>query len=274
VTLALADERGGLGPLGEGLIFERVSKTFGAPRNRTTVLSDVTLAVRRGEFVTLIGPSGCGKSTLLRIASGLEEADAGQVTIFGETVTEATRAKRIGLVPQLPALLPWRTVLDNVRLPLQVNQRGRSTPSRDPVEILQVVGLGDVLQRRPHELSGGMQQRVAIARAFAFDPSVLIMDESFSALDEFTREVLRRELLELWQRDQKTVLFVTHSVTEAVLLSNAVVVMAARPGRIRAVVPVDLPRPRPEDVELSDEFVEIERRVRAELRGGWRHDAG
>ncbi len=260
-------------PLGDGVIFHGVTKRFGSERSGTLAITDVTLAARRGEFVTLIGPSGCGKSTLLRIAAGLVTADEGDVTIFGETVEAATARKHIGFVPQAPALLPWRNVLDNVRLPLQVNRHGSPTTTRDPVAILEAVGLGAVLDKRPAELSGGMAQRVAIARAFAFDPAVLLMDEPFSALDEFTREVLRHELLTLWEADQKTVLFVTHSVTEAVLLSDVIVVMSAQPGTVASVVPVDLARPRNEGIELTPAFIEVERRVRSALRGGWRHGA-
>jgi NitT/TauT family transport system ATP-binding protein len=271
VNLATPDRRSA--PLGEGVIFEHVSKRFGNAESGTLALADITLAVPRGQFVTLIGPSGCGKTTLLRIAAGLTIADSGEVAIFGETVDAATINKHIGFVPQAPALLPWRSVLENVRLPLQVNRRKQSSELRDPVEILAAFGLGHVLDMRPAQLSGGMQQRVAIARAFAFDPPLLLMDEPFSALDEFTREVLRHELLEVWERDQKTVIFVTHSVTEAVLLSDIVVVMSAQPGQIRAVVPVELARPRGDEIELTSNFIEVERRVRAELRGGWRQSA-
>jgi NitT/TauT family transport system ATP-binding protein len=259
-------------PLGDGVIFEGVTKRFGTRQSGTLALDDVTLSVRRGEFVTLIGPSGCGKSTLLRIAAGLTQADAGAITIFGEEIETAMLNKHIGLVPQAPALLPWRTVLENVQLPLQVNRR-HGGEVRDPVEILEAFGLGGALDKRPAQLSGGMQQRVAIARAFAFDPPLLLMDEPFSALDEFTREILRHELLEIWERHQKTVIFVTHSVAEAVLLSDSIVVMSAQPGRVRSIVPVELARPRGEEIELAPEFVEVERRVRAELRGGWRHGA-
>jgi NitT/TauT family transport system ATP-binding protein len=271
VNLATPDRRSA--PLGEGVIFEHVSKRFGNAESGTLALADITLAVPRGQFVTLIGPSGCGKTTLLRIAAGLTVADSGEVAIFGETVDAATINKHIGFVPQAPALLPWRSVLENVRLPLQVNRRKQSGELRDPVEILAAFGLGHVLDMRPAQLSGGMQQRVAIARAFAFDPPLLLMDEPFSALDEFTREVLRHELLEVWEREQKTVIFVTHSVTEAVLLSDIVVVMSAQPGQIRAVVPVELARPRGDEIELTSNFIEVERRVRAELRGGWRQSA-
>ncbi|MGA2036060.1 MAG: ABC transporter ATP-binding protein [Acidimicrobiales bacterium] len=249
-----------------------VSKSFATREGRSEVLSDVNLQVHRGQFVTLIGPSGCGKSTLLRIVAGLVEADSGTVSIFGEPPERATAAKHVGFVPQSPALLPWRTVLDNVRVPFQVNKKADSTRGRrlrDPVEVLESFGLGGVLHCRPAQLSGGMQQRVAIARAFVFDPSILVMDEPFSALDELTRERQRHELLDIWQSDQKTVMFVTHSVPEAIALSDAVVVMSAQPGRVRAVVPVDLPRPRGELVEATDVFHEVERRVRSELRDAW-----
>jgi NitT/TauT family transport system ATP-binding protein len=255
-----------------GVTFSRVGKAFGEGRERSLVLSDISLSVARGQFVTVIGPSGCGKSTLLRIACGLVGADTGEVSIFGESVISAKHAKHIGFVPQSPALLPWRSVLDNVRLPLQVNRKVGVTPRRDPVALLEQVGLGDVLDRRPDQLSGGMQQRVAIARAFAFDPSLLLMDEPFAALDELTREVIRQQLLALWEREDKTVIFVTHSVPEAVILSDVVVVMSARPGTITATIPVDLPRPRDETVEFSDAFRETERAVRSALRSGWRRD--
>ncbi len=260
------------GPAPAGLVLEGVAKCFRDSTGVVEALAGVQLSVERGRFVTIIGPSGCGKSTLLRIAAGLVEADAGGVTIFGESPRRACAAKHVGFVPQSPALLPWRTVLDNVRLPLQVNTRAASSPragARDPEEILDAFGLGPVKHLRPAQLSGGMRQRVAIARAFAFDPEILLMDEPFSSLDEMTREVLRHELLDLWQARRKTVLFVTHSVTEAVLLSDVVAVMTARPGRIGAVVPVGLPRPRGDLVELTDEFRAIERRVRLELRDGF-----
>jgi NitT/TauT family transport system ATP-binding protein len=258
-----------------GVVFRGVSKKYGEPGRSKFALRNVDLVVERGRFVTLIGPSGCGKSTLLRIAAGLVDADSGDVSIFGQSVTSATAAKQVGFVSQSPALLPWRSVLDNVRLPLQVNRRADVTSRklRAPEEILAMVGLGDVLEKRPAQLSGGMQQRVSIARAFAFDPEVLLMDEPFSALDEFTREVMRFELLRLWSTDYKTVLFVTHSVAEAVLLSDLVVVMSASPGEIRSVIPVELPRPREEFIDLTTEFRKLERQVRMDLKRGWRHGA-
>ncbi len=248
-----------------------VGKCFASRAGAVAALRGIDLTVERGRFVTVIGPSGCGKSTLLRIVAGLVRADEGQVAIFGDTPDVACADKHVGFVPQRPALLPWRTVLDNVRLPLQVNKAAsaRRTLSREPEEILRAVGLADVLDRHPGELSGGMQQRVAIARAFAFEPSILLMDEPFSSLDEMTREVLRAELLGLWQGQQTTVLFVTHSVAEAIVLSDAVVVMAGPPGTIQAVVPVGLERPRRDLVELTDDYRELEREVRLQLRGAW-----
>lgn len=254
----------------DGLELRKVTKRYRSSGSSTLAIEDVDISVGRGRFVTLIGPSGCGKSTVLRVAAGLVEADEGEVSIFGEDVQAACANKHVGFVPQSPALLPWRTVLDNVRLPLQVNRRASrgpgETPARDPEELLAAFGLAGALHRRPAELSGGMQQRVAIARAFVFDPEVLLMDEPFSALDELTREVIRYELLDLWNARRTTVLFVTHSVAEAVALSDAVVVMSPQPGRVRAVVPVDLARPRDEHVELTEEFRAIEQVVRAELR--------
>ncbi|HVY09440.1 MAG TPA: ABC transporter ATP-binding protein [Mycobacteriales bacterium] len=232
------------------------------------MLDDLSLSVRRGEFVTLIGPSGCGKTTLLRLAAGLLEPDAGQVALFGAPIADAAARKQIGLVPQTPALLPWRSVLDNVLLPLQVNRSARNANQADPVELLTTLGLGDALHRKPHELSGGMQQRVAIARAFVFDPPVLLMDEPFAAVDELTREALRHELLNIWQASNKTVLFVTHSVAEAVSLSDRVVVMSATTHGVQRELDIPLPRPRGDLVETTAGFLELERELRLELRAG------
>jgi NitT/TauT family transport system ATP-binding protein len=234
------------------------------------VLDDLSLSVRRGEFVTLIGPSGCGKTTLLRLAAGLLAPDRGDVTFLGNSVAQAAADKRIGFVPQSPALLPWRSVLDNVLLPLQVNRSVRPDVAPDPVGLLTALGLGDALDRKPRELSGGMQQRVAIARAFVFDPPVLLMDEPFAAVDELTRETLRHELLNVWQASQKTVLFVTHSVAEAVYLSDRVVVMSAVTHGVQRVLDIPLPRPRGDLLETTADFLELERELRLELRAGVR----
>jgi NitT/TauT family transport system ATP-binding protein len=228
-------------------------------------LDPLDLDVERGSFVTLIGPSGCGKSTLLRIIAGLSPADAGTVSIFGESVERSRRTKSIGFVPQSLALLPWRSVLENVDLAREIN-KGANRSTRSAVEILSTFGLGEYLDYLPAQLSGGMRQRVAIARAFALEPALLLMDEPFAALDELTRELLRHELLELWQSTGTTVLFVTHSVTEAVLLSDEVVVMSPSPGRIRARIAIDLERPRGELIELSEPFRAYEREVRVALR--------
>jgi NitT/TauT family transport system ATP-binding protein len=248
-----------------GLVLDSVTKSYDGAK--LPALGRISLDIPHGQFVTIIGPSGCGKSTLLRIIAGLERQDEGAVSIFGESVDRAQENKHIGYVPQSLALLAWRSVLDNVRLPLQIGKRAAIREgARDPVEILRAFGLGDVLERLPSELSGGMRQRVAIARAFALSPAVLLMDEPFSSLDEITSEVLRHELLALWQNNRTTVVFVTHSVTEAVLLSDTVVVMSPAPGEIREIVSVNLPRPRNDLVELTDAFHELEGRVRLALR--------
>ncbi len=255
------------------LVIDGVYKGYGSDAARVSVIENFSLLALRGQFVTLIGPSGCGKTTLLRIVAGLLEVDRGTVSIFGQSVQRASAAKHIGLVPQSPALLPWRTVLDNVRLPLQVNKKPDSDGSRshaDPIAVLESFGLGHVVNRRPAQLSGGMQHRVAIARAFVFDPPILLMDEPFAAVDELTRELLRHELLSIWQANKKTVLFVTHSISEAITLSDVVVIMSANPGTIQSVIPIPLPRPRDDLVETTREFHEVERQIRLELRGSWR----
>ncbi|HWO93806.1 MAG TPA: ABC transporter ATP-binding protein, partial [Dehalococcoidia bacterium] len=211
--------------------------------------------------VAVIGATGCGKSTLLRIAGGLLTPSSGTVLIDERPPQDAQRHKRIGFVFQDPALLPWRSVRSNVRLPLEVNRRQASTPA-DVDTLLATVGLAGAADRRPHELSGGMRRRVALARALALDPALLLMDEPFAALDELTRESMRYELLRIWERHRATVLFVTHSVREAVLLADRVVVMTPGPGRIRAIVPVDLPRPRRTTLERDPAFLDRVDRLR------------
>ena len=263
----------------EHILVREVDKTY--PGAAARALDDIDLVVRRGEFVSLIGPSGCGKSTLLRALAGLEPIDTGSITIYGATPREACSQKAVGLVPQTPALLPWLTVRQNVALPGKVNRaatkrrihrQGMGVPAlgrTDPDELLDLVGLADKGGAYPGELSGGMQQRVAIARAFGLEPDVLLMDEPFSALDEFTREAMRLHLLSLWQRMQTTVVFVTHSVREAVTLSDRVVVMSARPGRIHELVDVDLPRPRDHEVLAGPGLHVVEDRVRDSLQRAW-----
>ena len=245
---------------------ERVSMVYGSGREPLTALDGIDLAVARGEFVSIIGPSGCGKSTLLRIVGGLQQSTAGQVRIDGREPRAAQSAKEIGFVFQDPSLLPWRNVGANVRLPLQVN-RGRA--GEDPGALIDLVGLKRFESYYPHQLSGGMQQRAALARALVTSPSLLLMDEPFGALDEITRSAMRLELLRIWSAASArstTVIFVTHSIAEALLLSDRVAVMSGQPGRIAGVLDIDLPRPRGESIEFEPAFAEYASRLRAMLR--------
>ncbi|MGH1555688.1 ABC transporter ATP-binding protein [Streptomyces sp. L7] len=261
-----------------------VRRVYGFGSAATTALDDVHLTVPSGRFVSLIGPSGCGKSTLLRLVAGLEQPDGGEVSVHGVTPAQACAAKLIGLVPQSPALLPWLSVLRNVTLPQKINRGAAGRRERiadfaerrtapDMRELLVKAGLGDALHKLPAELSGGMRQRAAIVRAFGLQPDVLVMDEPFSALDEFTRESLQDQLLDLWEELRTTVLFVTHSVSEAVRLSDTVVVMAPNPGRIVESIDVDLPRPRGERLFGERRFHEYEDLVRERLRRAWHSEA-
>ncbi len=230
-------------------------------------LDDIDLSVVRGEFVSIIGPSGCGKSTLLRLVGGLLSPTGGRVTIDGRAPREAQRQKQVGFAFQDASLLPWRTVVGNIRLPLEVNRRARAG---DPEAFVDLVGLSPFRDYYPQQLSGGMQQRVALARALVTGASLLLMDEPLGALDEITRAAMRYELERIWRADggtsRRTVLFVTHSITEAVLLSDRVVVMTPRPGRIAAVLDIDLPRPRGEDTETDPAFLDHTRRLKALLK--------
>ena len=237
-----------------------LTHTYAGADGPLLALAPTDLHVADGEFVSLVGPSGCGKTTLLRAVAGLIEASGGELTLLGGTPHEAQRARRIGLVAQEPGLLPWRTVEQNVRLPLEVTGGGGDVPA-----MLRRVGIEGFEHYRPAELSGGMRQRVALARALVHGPRVLLMDEPFGALDELSREAMRVELLRIWERERITVLFVTHAVREAVLLSDRVVVMSPRPGRIVADVRIDLPRPRDAAMEESADFFEAVRQVRAAL---------
>ncbi|WP_405951175.1 ABC transporter ATP-binding protein [Streptomyces prunicolor] len=263
-----------------------VRRVYGFGSAATTALDDVHLTVPSGRFVSLIGPSGCGKSTLLRLVAGLEQPDLGEVLVHGVTPADACAAKMIGLVPQSPALLPWLSVLRNVTLPQKINRGAGKRRERiadfaerqaaavpDMKELLVKAGLGDALHKLPAQLSGGMRQRAAIVRAFGLQPDVLVMDEPFSALDEFTRESLQDQLLDLWEELRTTVLFVTHSVSEAVRLSDTVVVMAPNPGRIVESIDVDLPRPRGERLFGERRFHEYEDLVRERLRRAWSSEA-
>ena len=248
------------------VVIDRVSKSFENSDASVEALREVSVGIAEHEFVTLIGPSGCGKSTLLRIVGGLIAPTAGRVEIGGRSPEEAQRTKDIGFVFQQPALLPWRTVADNIELPLGLNRGAGTERLCSTEEILSLVGLAAFARAHPYQLSGGMQQRVAIARALIFDPAILLMDEPFGALDEITRDGMRFELLRIWSRNRKTVLFVTHSIPEAVVLSDRVVVLSPRPGEVREVLEIGLPRPRAEDIESSPDFVRYADRLRRLLR--------
>ncbi len=250
------------------IALEHVAKDFETRSGSLQAVADVSLAVAPGEFVSLLGPSGCGKSTLLRIMAGLTPPTSGSVSIAGGRPVDAQREKRVGMVFQQPALMPWRTVLANVALPLEVNRRGANATRRQSeiVELLSLVGLAEFGRAYPYQLSGGMQQRVAIARALVFNPDILLMDEPFGALDEITRDQMRYELLRIWSAARKTVVFVTHSIAEAIILSDRIAVMSARPGAVREVLEVRLPRPRGEQLESSPEFLRMAEHLKALLR--------
>ena len=246
-----------------------VDKTFVRRGARTEALRGVDLTVRRGEFVSLLGPSGCGKSTLIRLIGGLLECDRGTVQVAGAQPMLARSAKQFAFVPQTPALLPWLNVRQNVGFLTQLNRgaEGHRTPDAGEVDgLLAAVGLERFTEAYPHELSGGMQQRVSLVRAFALGAPIALMDEPFAALDEISRAQMRYLLLELWDRTRSTVLFVTHSIPEAVILSDRVVVMAARPGRICGVEDITLGRPRNDGMEDSAAFHEHVAHLRHMLR--------
>ena len=245
-----------------------VTKRFGTGPEATTALDGIDLAIGRGEFVSLIGPSGCGKSTLLRLIGDLTRPTSGRVSVNGKPAHEARLGREYGIVFQAPVLFEWRSVEDNVRLPLELLRVDRGERVRRARTMLELVDLGDFSRHYPHQLSGGMQQRVAIARALAVEPAILLMDEPFGALDEMTRERMNSEVLRIWQQTGTTVVFVTHSIPEAVFLSTRVVVMSARPGRITRVVDVDLPQPRNEETREEPRYFELVTEVREALRGG------
>jgi NitT/TauT family transport system ATP-binding protein len=246
-----------------------VSKIFATGEGRgTTALESINLDIARGEFVSLIGPSGCGKSTLLRIIGDLTGPTGGTAVINGKPAAQARRDRDYGMVFQAPVLMDWRTVEDNVKLPLEVMGWDAARRTTRATEMLALMELGGFLDHRPYQLSGGMQQRVAIARALAFEPALLLMDEPFGALDEMTRERMNSEVLRIWERTGTTVVFVTHSIPEAVFLSSRVVVMSARPGRITRIIDIDLPRPRTDMTRESARYFELITQVREALRVG------
>jgi NitT/TauT family transport system ATP-binding protein len=243
-----------------------VSKWFG--RGHVRALTRIHLDVRPGEFISLIGPSGCGKSTLLRIVGDLIQPSGGEVIVNGKSAHQARLDRDYGIVFQDAVLFDWRTVEKNISLPLEMMRWDRRRRAERVRELVDLVELKGFERHHPWQLSGGMQQRVSIARALSFDPALLLMDEPFGALDEMTRERLNLELLRIWERSGSTVIFVTHSIAEAVFLSTRVVVMSARPGRIVGIVDVDLPQPRTTDTREEPRFADLIREVRQLLRKG------
>jgi NitT/TauT family transport system ATP-binding protein len=246
---------------------QNVNKIFNpGSEDQVIALQNIELTVQPGEFISLIGPSGCGKSTLLRLVADLIQPTTGELTINDKTPHQARLDRDYGMVFQAATLYDWRTVTQNVQLPLEIMHYSAATRRKRAQEMLELVELGKFANHYPWQLSGGMQQRVAIARALAFEPSLLLMDEPFGALDEFTRERMNMELLQIWERTKITVIFVTHSIPEAVFLSRRVVIMTARPGRITKIIDVDLSYPRAFETRELPRYFELVTEVRADLR--------
>jgi NitT/TauT family transport system ATP-binding protein len=243
-----------------------VGKVFGDGGTAVTALESIDLSIGEGEFVSLIGPSGCGKSTLLRIIGDLTEPTSGEMLVNAKPARQARLDRDYGMVFQAPVLMDWRTVTKNIELPLEIMGFDAAERSRRSTDLLKLVELEGFGEQRPWQLSGGMQQRVAIARALAFDPKLLLMDEPFGALDEMTRERMNLELIDIWARTGTTIVFVTHSIPEAVFLSTRVVVMSARPGRISRVIDVDLPHPRTFETRETEGYFRLVTEVREALR--------
>ena len=237
------------------LLVSRLSKSFG----ELDALRGISLGVERGEFISVVGPSGCGKTTFLRIVAGLENATAGEVSIDGRVVSGPGTDR--GFVFQNDSLLPWRTVFTNAMIGREITGSIGPDDRKRTMELLKLVGLEGFENYHPRQLSGGMRQRVNLARALAIDPEILLMDEPFAALDAQTREIMQTELLRIWERGQKTVLFVTHQIDEAVFLSDRVLVFARRPGRIQAEIAIPLPRPRNLEIKRTAEFVALVDRI-------------
>lgn len=244
-----------------------VGMVYQAESNQVTALTGVSLDIRKGEFISLLGPSGCGKTTLLRIVADLLESTSGEVFIDNSSPKEARLNRKYGMVFQSPVLYQWRTVRKNIELPLELMKVKKEDRRARADKMLELVGLSKFANHYPHQLSGGMQQRVGIARALAIRPEILLMDEPFSALDEFTREKLHEDLLRIWSKTNKTILFVTHNIAEAVFLSDRVCVLSPHPGRLSAVVEINLPRPRTQKIKESQEFTELVAKVRNSFEG-------
>ncbi len=251
---------------------ENLSIVFDSNGQRTVALSEVSLDIARGGFISLIGPSGCGKTTLLRAIADLEQPTSGTLVVNGMTPEQARRNRAYGYVFQAPALYPWRSVERNVMLPLEIMRMPADDWRRRAERYLDLVGLREFRRRFPWQLSGGMQQRVSIARALSFEPALLLMDEPFGALDEITRDGLNLHLHKLWRSTGMTVIFVTHSIPEAVYLSSRIVVMSPRPGKVVDIIDVDLPGERDLDVRETPAFLRVAHRVREALRAGHSYD--
>jgi len=249
-----------------------LSLTFTATDTPVVALADIDLEVRRGEFVSFIGPSGCGKTTLMRVVADLERPTAGTLRVNGVSPEQARLGRAYGYVFQAPALYSWRNVQRNVMLPLEIFRVPAAERKARAAKYLGMVGLSGFERKFPWQLSGGMQQRVSIARALCFEPDLLLMDEPFGALDEITRDHLNEQLLRLWEQTRKTVIFVTHSISEAVFLSNRIVVMSPRPGRVLKIVDSDLPADRTLDIRDTTEFLAVAHEVRSALRAGHSYD--
>ena len=252
----------------EIIAVRNLNKEFTTPDGTLVqALKNINLSIQKGEFISLIGPSGCGKSTLLRLIADLTQPTSGDITINGSTAERARRNREYGFVFQSATLYDWRTVIQNVQLPLEVMKYSGQEREKRARDMLQLVELKDFANHYPWQLSGGMQQRVSIARALAFEPPLLLMDEPFGALDEMTRERLNNELLRIWEAmNDMTVIFVTHNISEAVYLSSRVVVMSPRPGRVHQIVDIDLPRPRTLETLDSDGFFQYTSQIRHLLR--------
>ena len=244
-----------------------VGMTYSDGSKETRALSDVTLDIHKGEFISLLGPSGCGKSTLLRIIANLLENTDGEVIVEGMSPTEARLARKYAMVFQSPVLYEWRTIRKNIELPLEIMKVNKVDRMETSKMMLDLVGLSKFANHYPHELSGGMQQRVGIARAFAVKPEILLMDEPFSALDEFTKEKLHVDLLNIWRKTNKTIIFVTHNIQEAVFLSSRICVLSPHPGRLSAVIDVNLPRPRTMEMKNTQAFTDLVAKVRGSFEG-------
>jgi NitT/TauT family transport system ATP-binding protein len=249
-----------------------VSLTFETADGKVDALSNVSLQIADGEFVSFIGPSGCGKTTMLRVIADLQQPTSGTLLVNGMTAEQARLARRYGYVFQAPALFPWRTIEKNLKLPLEIMGFSASEQQQRAARYLALVNLTGFERKFPWQLSGGMQQRVSIARALSFDPALLLMDEPFGALDEIVRDHLNEQLLQLWDKTGKTVLFVTHSIPEAVFLSTKIVVMSPRPGRIIDIIDCNFPRQRTLEIRETPEFLKIAQRVRIGLRAGHAYD--